>query len=274
MIISIQGIEASFHSIACNHLFGNAKQIHRSSFAEVFDDVENSKADFGICAIENSSVGSINAVYDLLQKSDLKITNEIYLRIHQNLLGVKGSMIKDIKSVYSHPMAILQSEEYLEKHLPDADIHERHDTAESAKFIFEIEDKTKAAIAPIETAKIYGLKILARNIETDKHNYTRFIVLSKNTLSQSECQKTSIIVTAKNIPGSLHKILGTFAKQSINLSKIESRPIIGKGWNYYFYIDFESGLTDKKTIAALSELKKYTNSIKVLGSYPRGELLK
>lgn len=273
MKVSIQGYKASFHSIACDHLFPDAEQIQRDSFDEVFEDVDNNSVQFGICAIENSSVGSINVVYDLLQKHNLKIISELYMQISQNLIGLKDAKLKDIKSVYSHPMALLQSEVYLDKKLKKIDVHERHDTAESALYVKKSRDKSKAAIASKQTATLYDLKILAKNIETDKHNYTRFIVLSKKIPSQSICQKTSLIITAKNIPGALHKVLGVFAKRSINLSKIESRPIIGKGWNYYFYIDIDIGLTDINCIEALHELERYTNSIKVLGSYPKGDLI-
>lgn len=274
MKISIQGESGSFHDIAARQLFGtNNTQLQRATFAEVFHDVQAKQADIAIVAIENSSVGSINEVYDLLLKDGVKIVGELYMRISHNLIGHKGTKLDDIQTVYSHPMALLQCEQFIDTKLVQAEVQERHDTAESVEYVREQKDKTLAAIGSARAAKIHGLEILAPDIETDKHNYTRFIVLSLNDSNDQLADKTSIVITAKNIPGALHKVLGVFASRDINLTKIESRPMMGKGWNYYFYIDFEAGLNSAIAQGALNELTDYTNSISLLGTYQKGKIM-
>ncbi len=274
MKISIQGESGSFHDIAARQLFGtDHTQLQRATFAEVFSDVQSKQADIAIVAIENSSVGSINEVYDLLLKDGVKIVDELYMRISHNLIGLKGTKLNEIQTVYSHPMALMQCEQFLEIKLPQAEVHERHDTAESVEYVASQGDKTLAAIGSARAAKLHKLEILAPDIETDKHNYTRFIVLSLNDSNDKLANKTSIVITAKNIPGALHKVLGVFANRGINLTKIESRPIIGKGWNYYFYIDFEAGLHSPIAQEALKELIDYTDTINILGTYQRGKIL-
>lgn len=272
--ISIQGESGSFHDIAARQLFGTEHiQLQRATFAEVFNDVQTKKADLAIVAIENSSVGSINEVYDLLLRDGVKIIGELYMRISHNLIGIKGTKLTDIQTVYSHPMALMQCEQFLDTKLTGAEVHERHDTAESVEYVASLNDKSLAAIGSARAAKIHKLDIIASDIETDKHNYTRFIVLSLQENLDKLADKTSIVITAKNIPGALHKVLGVFSDRKINLSKIESRPIIGKGWNYYFYIDFETGLHTQAAADALEELRKYTNSINILGTYQKGKII-
>ena len=274
MKISIQGESGSFHDIAARQLFGtDHTQLQRATFAEVFSDVQSKQAEIAIVAIENSSVGSINEVYDLLLKDGVKIIGELYMRISHNLIGLKGTKLKEIQTVYSHPMALMQCEQFLEIKLPQAEVHERHDTAESVEYVAGQGDKTLAAIGSARAAKLHKLEILTPDIETDLHNYTRFIVLSLNDSNDKLANKTSIVITAKNIPGALHKVLGVFANRGINLTKIESRPIIGKGWNYYFYIDFEAGLHSTIAQEALKELIDYTDTINILGTYQRGKIL-
>lgn len=274
MKISIQGESGSFHDIAARQLFGTEhSQLQRATFAEVFKDVQTKQAELAIVAIENSSVGSINEVYDLLLKNGVKIVGELYMRISHNLIGLKGAKLSEIQTVYSHPMALLQCEHFLDTELKQAEVHERHDTAESVEYIASQNDKTIAAIGSAQASKLHKLKILVPDIETDKHNYTRFIVLSLKDSSDRRADKTSVVITAKNIPGALHKVLGVFANRDINLSKIESRPILGKGWNYYFYIDFESGLQSPIAQEALKELTNYASSINILGTYQKGKVL-
>lgn len=274
MIVSIQGQAGSYHDIASKYLFGNQiKQLQRETFAEVFGDAQSGRADKAVVAIENSLVGSINEVYDLLLKDGLQIEAELYMRISHNLIGLHDATLDQIKTVYSHPMALLQCEAFLDAKLPGADVHERHDTAESVEFVAQQKDSSQAAIASATAAKMHGLKILQHDIETDKHNYTRFIVLSPKGSKPKVTNKTSIVIATKNIPGALYNALGVFANRNINLSKLESRPIIGKGWNYHFYIDFEAGVGDSKTTEALAELKKYASKVAILGSYQKGEVL-
>lgn len=272
--VSIQGQRASYHHLAAIEFFGRAAidVQERTTFSEVFEDVvAQNHCDYGIVAIENSSVGSINEVYDLLRKSDLYIVGEHYRRVSHCLIGFNTATIKDITDVYSHPMALLQCENFLEENLSKADIHERHDTAESVDYIKKLQDKTQAAIASRQAADLYDMSVLAEDIETDKHNYTRFLILKKHNHIGDDVNKTTIIVELTDKPGSLYHALGCFEKEGINLSKIESRPILGRGWRYYFYIDFEAGINDERTKRALNKLDKQGHDLTVLGSYKKGE---
>lgn len=271
--ISIQGQIGSYHHQVANNIFGDdIKLLPRATFKHVFEDVTNGRAEFGIVAIENSSVGSINEVYDLLRQSDLYIVGEHYMRISHCLIGLPQAKLADITNIHSHPMAILQCEDYIEKNLPNADVHERHDTAESVEYIIGLGDKSQTAIASAEAAKLHGARVIARNIETDKHNYTRFLVLHTSNADSTDVNKTSIMIELADRPGSLYHALGCFEEEGINLSKIESRPILGKGWRYYFYIDFEAGMGEERTERALKALSRQGHELKILGSYQKGEM--
>jgi len=268
LIISIQGERASFHDMATTELYGeHAKRLYRSNFRGVFEDVATGAADFGIVAIENSLVGSINEVYDLLRAHPLKIVGEKYLRISQNLLGLPGANLSDITNVYSHPMALLQSEQYLDQNLAHAEIHERHDTAAAAEYVQKSQNIHLAAIASKQAANIHRLEVLAEDIETDKHNYTRFFVLSKTIINNNDVNKTSLVVKTSHEPGALFRVLEAFYREKINLSKLSSRPIPEATWQYYFYIDIESGIHEERTKRALEKIEQLGNSLTVLGSY-------
>ncbi len=271
--ISIQGQAGSYHYLVARDFFAvEGDFLMRDSFKEVFADVRAGRSEFGVAAIENSSVGSINEVYDLLRHSGLFIVGEQYRRISHCLVGLPGANLDGIKQVHSHPMAILQCERFLEEKLPQVDAHERHDTAESVEYVMGLGDKAQAAIASEEAAKLHGAAVLARDIETDKHNYTRFLVLHKRNHVGDVVNKTSIMVELANKPGSLYHALGCFESEGINLSKIESRPILGRGWRYYFYIDFEAGINDPRAKRALKCLAGQGHDLTVLGSYQKGEM--
>lgn len=267
-IISIQGEQTSFHDIAANQYFGTSdtSRLFRASFREVFDDVAQSKADYGLVAIENSLVGSINEVYDLLRRYQLKIVGEQYLRISQNLMAKPGVVLAQITDVFSHPMALLQCEEFLQSQLSHADIHERHDTAEAAKFIAG-SDKFYAAIGSRAAAERHGLAVLASDIETDKRNYTRFFVLSREQRESADNNKSSLIIKTAHQPGALYDVLRAFAEPGINLTKLSSRPIPEETWQYYFYIDIEIGLHAPAAQQALAQIREQGNTVYELGSY-------
>lgn len=273
-IVSIQGEAGSFHHLAAQNLFKNEpKLICRDSFAEVFEDVSSDRAQYGIVAIENSLAGSLNEVYDLLRADKLQIDGELYMRISLNLVGLAGAQPKNITGVHSHPVALLECEEYINSLGESLDVHEKHDTAGSAAYVAQLGDPTQAAIASHQAAKLHGLEILASDIETDKQNHTRFVVLSHKNSVAKLANKSSIVITTNHTPGALYNALGAFAKRNINLSKLESRPIIGKSWHYHFYLDFEAGLQEARAQEALEELKAYTGELTILGSYPKGEVI-
>lgn len=269
--IAIQGDKASFHDIAAVQFFGaDIERVCCDTFKETFAAVRDGKADLAVCAIENSLFGSINETYDLLVQNNFEICGEIYLRIEQCLIGLPGTKLEDISEVYSHPVALAQCEEFLDTALPHAERLEHHDTAASVSFVKEHGNANAAAIASREAAQLHSMEVLAESIETNKQNYTRFIVLQPSGQKVPGTNKTSVIIKTSHQPGALYKALGTFADRSINLSKLQSRPIIGKAWHYMFYVDLEVGADDPNLTKSLQALQQQGCETKVLGSYVSG----
>ncbi|MEN8614878.1 prephenate dehydratase [Dehalogenimonas sp. THU2] len=271
--ISIQGSRGSFHDIVARKKFpGDSEIIESETFKQVFEDVHKGVSDYGVVAIENSNYGSFLENYDHLLKYDTRIVGEEYLRIVLNLIALPNTKIDNITDVYTHPMAMNQSEEFLEKH-PKMRRIETDDTAAAVRLIKEDDMHTAAAIGSALAAEIYGLKILAKDIETEKRNYTRFLIIARpDTPYDLAADKTSLVIRGKNIPGALYQALKCFNDEDINLSKIESRPIVtGRAWDYYFYLDFEKGLNVPATQRAMKELEKVTSMVKVLGTYKRDD---
>ncbi len=274
--IAIQGGLGAFHEIAAKQYFSNMdiEIVPQDTFKEVIHSVKNKNADFGIMAIENTLAGSILPNYKLLRYSSKKIIGEIYLRIRQNLVALSGQKIKDIKEVYSHPIALLQCESFFEKY-PSIRLIESIDTALSAKDIHDKKLKGVGAIASTLAAEMYKLDILAASIETDKKNYTRFLILQTddgvgNGIKLSDTNKASIYFALAHQVGSLSKILSTLSFYDMNLSKIQSMPIIGKDWEYQFYIDIEYD-DYKRYRHAFEAIKPFTSSLGVLGEYCKGK---
>ena len=266
--IAIQGDKASFHDIAATEYFGESERLFAKTFEETIAAIKDGVADYALCAIENSLYGSINQVYDLITTNGLYITGEVYLRIEQCLIGLPGADISTIGAVHSHPVALAQCTEYLDATLPDAERNEYHDTAASVEMISRLGDPTQAAIAGAVAATLYGMEILAHSIETNKENYTRFVVLSRTAPEPKEANnKTSLVLRTDNTPGSLYRALGVFAERSINLSKIQSRPVVGAAWNYLMYLDVTIGSQTPEFGEALSELNAQGCAVTVFGSY-------
>ena len=197
---------------------------------------------------------------------------ELYLRIILNFIVMPGVVLKDVNQVYTHPRAMQQCLDFLGKHPKIARI-ETDDTAGSVKMIKEMGLRNAAAIAGGLAAEIYGMEILSRGIETDKKNYTRFLIISREPRFAEKANKTSLVIRTDNRPGSLCECLKLFSDEGVNLSKIESRPIIGKVWQYYFYLDFEEGRDAPGTRKALRELNNLASIVKILGSYERGKFI-
>ena len=271
--ISIQGARGSFHDIVARKKFpGDFEIIESETFKQVFEDVHKGVTDYGVVAIENSIFGSFLENYDYLLKYDTRIVGEEYIRIVLNLIALPGTKMENITEVYTHPMAMNQAEDFLEKH-PKMQRIEAEDTAAAVRLIKGQDLHTAAAIGSALAAEIYGMKILAKDIETEKRNYTRFLIIARpDTPYEMDADKTSLVIRAKNIPGALFHVLKCFNDENINLSKIESRPIITESaWDYYFYLDFEKGLSATATQRAMKELEKVASMIKVLGTYKRDE---
>jgi prephenate dehydratase len=269
VIISVQGVRGSFHEEAAAKIFGNPILLERDTFDEVFNDCSSDRCDYAITAIENSIVGSLIYNYDRLFKYDLNIVGETYLRISHNLIAAPGTTLYDITEIWSHPMAIEQCRTFLATH--PAKVVEMDDTAGSVKKIMEEYPAGVAAIAGSRSAEIYGAYILLPSIETDPHNYTRFLVLSKEPKKRPANKtntKTSLVVRIDDKPGSLHDLLGTIREANVNLTKIESRPRVGVPWNYDFYLDLSMDAESTHGKALLGRLSDAVIFLKVLGSYP------
>ncbi|HRI19380.1 MAG TPA: prephenate dehydratase [Panacibacter sp.] len=271
--VSIQGYKGSFHQIAAeNYLGKDVEVIPCATFSEVIKIAANAKkSDGGFMAIENSIAGSILPNYALLQKSNLKIAGEIYLHINQNLMVNPGVKPEDIREVHSHPMALLQCIEYLEKH-PHWKLVETEDTALSAKYIHQHNHKHAAAIAGKLAAELFGLKIIAPKIQTNKNNYTRFLFLQRQDVAGTagDANKASVSFQTDHSKGALVKVLAKISEASINLSKLQSMPIPTEEWQYRFHADMEFGSLNEFE-NAINEMKKVTCELRIFGVYKKGE---
>lgn len=271
--VVIQGIPGAFHEIAARQYFPNKGLIIQpaNSFDILVNALENGTAvNHGIMAIENSIAGSLLYNYQLLSESSLKIVGEVYLRIKHNLMCMPGVSIDELEEVHSHPMAIAQCRNFF-KQYPHIKLISTEDTALSAKRVRANKWKTKAAIASSLAAQLYDLDMIAESIETNKKNYTRFLILSRQSVSDNNqtYNKVSICFKLKHEIGSLHRVLMELALQQANLSKIESAPILGSEWQYRFFIDFifDENVDADKVIEALQPL---TSELIVLGKYTKG----
>ena len=266
-MIAYQGEPGAFSEQAARKFFGaHAVLKPLPAFSDVFADAERHPTGFGIVPIENSLFGSIHQVYDLLLKHKLFIIGEVKLRIELHLMALPGAKRNTIRTIYSQLQAIGQCENFLST-LKGVKVEAVHDTAAAARFIQERKRNDAAAIASEQAARAYGLHILKRNVESNHRNFTRFIALSRKQIQPFGKVKTSIVFAAKDIPGALFKALAVFALRDINLLKIESRPIIGKPWEYLFYLDVE-GIPNRDPLRqALNHLKEVCTFVRVLGSY-------
>lgn len=273
--VAIQGGLGAYHGIAAENFFGKEVEIVPCiTFRDIFTTIKKEPNTIGIIAIENTIAGSLLGNYDLLKENKLPIAGEYKQRISHCLAALPGQTIHDIKEVESHPIALMQCTEFLDT-LPGVRIIEHEDTALAAKDIAEKHLSTTAAICSTKAAEIYGLNILARGIETNKHNFTRFLIIANpwvvDELQKGEVlNKSSIVFTTPHSEGSLSKVLSVFSFYGINLTKIQSLPIIGREWEYQFYVDLTfSDLTRYKQ--SLQAIRPLTSELKLLGEYPNGK---
>lgn len=271
--IAFQGEPGAYSEAALLEHFGaGTATLPCSSFDLVFASVESGAASRGLIAIENSLAGSIHHNYDLLIQHKLWIVAEHYLRVQHCLIANPGVELKSIRKVISHPQALAQCDGYLRGLSLPPEVF--YDTAGAVKHLKESGDRDVAAIASRRAAQVYGMPILAEGIEDNPANFTRFLVIAKDPLSAAETAscgpcKTTLVFTLKNEPGSLFKALSVFALRDLDLTKIESRPLVGRPWEYLFYIDFTGSVNDPAVIRALAHLEEYSTSLRVLGTYPR-----
>jgi len=270
--IAIQGIAGSFHEDAARKYFDDEIEVVEcKTFTTVCNFIDEDKVDFAVMAIENSIAGSLLKNYQLIRDYHLRIIGEIYLHIQMNLLVNEGVKAANIKHIHSHPIALQQCMEYIEHNFPDAKLHEKLDTAASSKLIADEKMTDAAAIGNLRSADLYGLHVLDTGIETNKKNYTRFLILSKHGNPTQGTNKASVCFEVGHFHGSLARVLDTFAENEINLTKIQSVPIIGKPNEYTFHVDVEWEKSENYD-RAIHQVLKSASSLSILGEYKRGEL--
>lgn len=261
--VGYQGTNGAFSCIAAKKIYPNAKHTAYPCFEDVFKAVENGEVAYGVIPFENSYTGEVGEVIDLLLSYDLHIIDSFDLTVSQNLLGVKGATIEDIKEVYSHQQALSQCSDYCTKNHWQAVPYSN--TALAAEYVAKCNDKTKAAIASLETAEIFGLSVLAKNINTSAYNTTRFMVISKEESFSGN--RFNMLFTVGHEAGQLAKVMSIFGDFGYNLESIKSRPMKNLAWQYYFYAEIIGNLKDENTINLLGKLKETCNYLKILGSY-------
>ncbi|MBI1908638.1 MAG: prephenate dehydratase [Deltaproteobacteria bacterium] len=276
MKVAYLGPAATFtHVAALRHFGRSAELVPQGSIAKVFEEVEHSRAEFGVVGIENSTEGVVGQTLDQFLSATLKISAEITLPISHHLMARASLRSGEIRRIYSHPQAVGQCREWLEENCPDAMIREVESTAAAAQRAAE--EKGSAAIASEYAAELYNLKILKRSIEDHPNNFTRFLVIGRKVMSPSGHDKTSLLFSVKDEPGILYKMLEPFSRAGINLTKIESRPLarlksgrlpLGK-WEYIFFLDIEGHQKETKIQKAIRALELKCHFLKVLGSYPK-----
>lgn len=265
--VACQGVVGAYSGIAADRLFELADITYFRNFDGVFQAVEKGFCKYGVLPIENSSAGSVNQVYDLMKEHKFYIVRSIRLSVCHNLVVNKDTHLSDVKEILSHEQALSQCKNYLNK-FPNAKITACANTAVAAKILAESGRKDLAAISSRECADLYGLKLLETNVQDSNNNYTRFILIAKDMEFYSGAHKISIMTTLpQNTPGSLNKLLSKFSNLGINLTKLESRPIVGSSFEFMFYFDFDCDIKGKGVQNLLSELDNSTEQFTFLGAY-------
>lgn len=260
------GVAGTYAHNATKKIFPNAQPKFYSPFSDVFKAIQNGEADFGVVPIENSSAGSVTAVYDLMLKYRFHIAAAVDIPVNHCLAVKKGTVISDIKKVFSHEQAISQCSDFIKAH-PGITAEEYMSTAASAKMVSEQNDNSIAAICSEEAAKHYGLEVIMRGFQNNPNNCTRFIVISKKLYIKPESDKISLCFALPHVTGSLHNVLCRFAIHGLNLTKIESRPIYGKSFEYLFYVDFSGSVSSKEVLNLLCALSDELSEFSFLGNY-------
>ncbi|MGD0750006.1 MAG: prephenate dehydratase [Anaerolineales bacterium] len=270
MKVAFQGEAGAYSEEASRGYFETQETVPCESFGAVFAAVSSDKCEFGLIPIENSLAGSIHENYDLLLQNELYIVGEYFLRVRHCLIGFPGVTKPEIRKVISHPQALDQCAGFLRG--MGVKTEPVYDTAGSVKILKASGEHTSAAIASHKAADIHGMQILQEGIEDNPENYTRFLAIARSPARPLGEAKTSIVFILKNQPGTLFKALSVFALREIDLTKIESRPLAGKPWEYLFYIDFIGGMHEERVKKALDHLGEYALMLRVFGSYLRANI--
>lgn len=239
---------------------------HFNTFEEVIASVNSGEMDYAVLPLENSSTGGITEVYDLLRQYDCSIVGEQCVKIEQNLLGCEGATLQSIKTVYSHPQGLKQCKDFFHDY-PQMEQVPYFSTSKSAEEVAQKQDVTLGAIAGKQAAELYNLKIIAPAINSNSNNYTRFVIIAKKPEIVPGANKITLIVAVKHETGSLYKMLASFYHMGLNMMNLESRPIVGKTWEYFFYIDVTGNLADPLVQDVMDEIKAKTTYCKILGNY-------
>lgn len=271
-IVGYQGVPGAYgEQAACSYFKDKkAKFIPHDAFEDVIEALEKGEINYGVLPIENSSAGEILDTYDFMNSKEIYIVGEEVIRIQHHLLGIQGSRLEDIREVYSHPQGLSQSKVFLKNHdfmKPCPYIN----TATACQYVSKSQDPTKAAIGSKRAGQLYDLQVLASDIHYNKSNFTRFVILAKHMCITEESNKISVLFSTQHVSGSLYKILGHFAYNGLNLLKIQSRPILNKKWEYFFFADFEGNLQDANVLVALSKMIEECSTFKILGNYKQSE---
>ena len=266
MRVAIQGERGSFSHMAAERMVPGCAVVPCAISVEVFDALQRGRANAAVIPIENTLAGPVTEHYDLLLARKVFIHSEFRLRIEHNLMAAPGVGLRDVRRAYSHPVALAQCRDFFHAHRAIAPTP-FYDTAGSVKHVVRERLLDAAGVAGVRAAREYGARILARGIEDDKRNFTRFLLVSRRRRVAPRADKTSIAFALKNVPGALFKALSVFALRDISLSKIESRPVRGKPWEYCFFVDFLRG-DDVAARHALAHLGELADMVKVLGVYP------
>ena len=267
--VAIQGERGSFSELAVRSLFGpRARLVPCPDFDSLFRAAGNRRCRYALVPVENTIAGSIHRVYDLLLDSPLKVAGEAIIRVSHCLVALPGVRLRDVRRVFSHPVALAQCEDFFLRH-PRLTRVATHDTAGSVRLLREQPARDTAAIAPELSARLYGARVLARGLEDHRANFTRFFLLSRDGRPIGRPDKTSVLFATPHVPGALFRCMAVFALRNINLLKIESRPLLGRPWEYVFHLDFEGASDEERCRNALRQLEEVCDFVRLLGSYPR-----
>jgi prephenate dehydratase len=268
--VAFQGEKGAYSEIAAKHFFTRKVLvlIPYSTFTDAIHAVAKGKADLGIVPVENTLGGGIREVFNLLDEEPVYGIGEIRLRISHSLLGMPGANLSNIRRVYSHPQALLQCRKFIRE--MKLEPIEYYDTAGAAKFVSHTGDLTFGAIASDAAAEDYGLVVLKRHLESDGHNFTRFMIISKKRHVSKDADKTCVVFGLRNRPGELHRALSVFAIRDIDLLSIDSIPIVRKAWDYEFFVDFRGSVLGEKESNAVDHLRELCPHVKIVGSFKSG----
>ena len=270
-LVAFQGERGSFSEEAAYKLLGRRiRVLPCETFAATFESVTQGRANFCLVPIENTLAGSVYENFDLLLANHLHVVGEVNLRIVHNLIAPPGTARREVRQVYSHPVALAQCSHFFAKN-PRVERVPFYDTAGAVKMLTERPLGGAAAIASRIAAEVYHARILATHLEDHHENYTRFLLLSKTARVSPRASKVSIVFSTRNVPGALFKCLSVFALRDIDLTKMESRPLRGRPWEYFFYLDFIGNVKEKRCQNALTHLGEVTNFLRVLGCYERAK---